>query len=405
MDTIRQTLLFSFDQLYKMQTKSRLEQILNEITIPVQFSNLFKASDERGPKGYSPLSMFYAIIAMRIEGIPNVSSLVRRLKTDLMFRYVCGFEVLGTTPSDSTFSRFISKLEESGLLGLIFNVEVDQAVDLGLVELESAAVDSTQIDAFEKPVPKSKIIGDGLHPNWGSKRDTNGNQIRWFGWKYHLICDTISGLPIGYHVTPASVHDSKAAEYLMASFAERKIKIRPKYWMFDSGYDAVWLYETVIEKHKATPLIAFNPKGAFAAPEGFDNTLHPVCSGGYKLTYWGKDGDYLKFRCPHATGHVDCSHGMAWCSTSNYGYCLKLNWRKNPRLLNYPLRGSQKWQKLYNKRTAVERLNHLLKNNLGANNLRSAGIEKAKTWLLISMITLYAGTKVIFKKHQLKQVA
>jgi hypothetical protein len=101
----------------------------------------------------------------------------------------------------------------------------------------------------------------------------------------------------------------------MASFAERKIKIRPKYWMFDSGYDAVWLYETVIEKHKATPLIAFNPKGAFAAPEGFDDTLHPVCSGGYKLTYWGKDGDYLKFRCPHATGHVDCSHGMAWCST------------------------------------------------------------------------------------------
>jgi ABC-type transport system substrate-binding protein len=68
-----------------------------------------------------------------------------------------------------------------------------------------------------------------------------------------------------------------------------------------TGYDAVWFYETVIEKHKATPLIAFNPKGAFAAPEGFDDTLHPVCSGGYKLTYWGKDGDYLKFRCPHAT--------------------------------------------------------------------------------------------------------
>jgi len=74
-------------------------------------------------------------------------------------------------------------------------------------------------------------------------------------------------------------------------------------------------------------------------------------------------------------------------------------------LLNYPLRGSEKWQKLYNKRTAIERLNNLLKNNLGANNLRSAGIDKAKTWLLISMIALYAGTRVIFKKLQLKQTA
>jgi hypothetical protein len=94
MDTIRQILLFSFDELFEMQTKSRLELILNEITIPVQLSNLFKASDERGLKGYSPLSMFYAVIALRIEGIPNVSSLVRRLKTGLVFRYILDLNFL-----------------------------------------------------------------------------------------------------------------------------------------------------------------------------------------------------------------------------------------------------------------------------------------------------------------------
>ena len=80
MDTIRQTLLFSFDELYEMQLKFRLELILNEITIPVQFSNLLKVSDEQVPKGYSPLSMLYVVIAMCIEGFPTASSLSEDLR-------------------------------------------------------------------------------------------------------------------------------------------------------------------------------------------------------------------------------------------------------------------------------------------------------------------------------------
>ena len=91
----------------------------------------------------------------------------------------------------------------------------------------------------------------------------------------------------------------------MQSFSDRKIKIIPKYWILDSVYDAVWLYKTVIQRHKTTPLIAFNPKDGFAPPEEFEDALQSVCSGGYKLTYLGKDGDNIKFRCTHTLGHVD----------------------------------------------------------------------------------------------------
>jgi hypothetical protein len=77
-----------------------------------------------------------------------------------------------------------------------------------LIKLESAADDKTQINAIEKPVPKSKFTNDRQHPNWGSKRDTNGNQIKWFGWKYHLICDTIwfYRLDIMLHLHPFMIH-------------------------------------------------------------------------------------------------------------------------------------------------------------------------------------------------------
>jgi hypothetical protein len=56
----------------------------------------------------------------------------------------------------------------------------------------------------------------------------------------------------------------------------------------------------------------------------------------------------MKFRCPHMTGDVNCPFGSNWCSSSNYGLTLKLNYRKNPRIHGYPLRNSKTWKNLYN---------------------------------------------------------
>ena len=176
MDTIRQMMLFSFEDLYKMQTETRLELALKELNIPSGLGNLFKASNERGPKGYSPKSMLYAIFAMRIEGIPNISALVRRLKSDLGFRYACGFEVLGKTPSVSCFSRFLQKIESTGILQDMFHEAVEDAREVELLSLEAVAIDATAIDAFEAPAPKAKLIDDAKHPNWGHETG--------YSWQY-----------------------------------------------------------------------------------------------------------------------------------------------------------------------------------------------------------------------------
>ena len=46
---------------------------------------------------------------------------------------------------------------------------------------------------------------------------------------------------------------------------------------------------------------------------------------GYDMVYWGCDRNYLKFRCPHALGKVNCPYGTLWCSSSNYGMVVKVN--------------------------------------------------------------------------------
>ncbi|MCC5911295.1 MAG: hypothetical protein JJT76_12735 [Clostridiaceae bacterium] len=71
------------------------------------------------------------------------------------------------------------------------------------------------------------------------------------------------------------------------------------YYAMYSGYDFEYVYEDIVNKYNAIPIIVYNPRGSYAPPEGLDEDFDPVCSAGYKLVYWDKDKNYLKFRCPH----------------------------------------------------------------------------------------------------------
>nr|WP_096232466.1 transposase [Thermoanaerobacterium sp. RBIITD] len=53
------------------------------------------------------MPLLYTLIAMQLEKIQNIVKLVDRLKSDPVFRYNCGFIVLGHVPSTSTAKTVI----------------------------------------------------------------------------------------------------------------------------------------------------------------------------------------------------------------------------------------------------------------------------------------------------------
>lgn len=301
--------------------------------------------------------------------------------------------MFGKTPSPATLSRFSTKLSMPISLENEFHNIVKKAISKGLIDGSEVAIDSTKIDAYEKSKPKKYLSNDGKSADWGCKNDTDGNKIKWFGYKLHILCDCKSELPLSILLTPASYYDGELARPLIKKYlAQYSSVLNTKYYSMDSGYDQEKNYRYIIDEVKATPIIAYNKRGAYATPEGFNEDFQPICSMGYPLTYWGKDGNYLKYRCPHATGKVDCPEGSCWCSNSSYGYCRKLNINKNPRVISYPPRHSENFTLLYNKRTSVERCNSRLKELLNVDNLHSAGILKAKTFALLNCIALVSGT-------------
>ncbi|WP_422487394.1 transposase [Gudongella sp. DL1XJH-153] len=396
---IRQDCLFSYDELMEISPKTRLMMILDQIDVSPLALAMEKTPGTRGPKGYPKERLIYSLLAKEVEQILKISSLVRRLESDPSFKYACGFGIMDKTPSESVFSRFQDALSEEPALVELFQNLVVSAMKSGIIDGSEIAIDSTKLSSYEASQPKKDIVNDGNHPNWGMKRDTNGNNIRWFGWKLHILCDAKSELPLSIKVTPASVHDGSVASDMIKDFLDSYAGLfKPSHYLMDSGYDYDYLYREIVDTYDATPIIAYNPRGSKAPPEGLNESLHPVCSAGYELKYWGKDASYMKFRCPHMTGDVDCPFGSNWCSTSNYGLTLKLNYRKNPRIHGYPLRDSKAWKKLYNKRTSVERLNARLKENLNVDGIRSNGIKKALMHCLLNCIALVAGTIAINKK-------
>lgn len=96
---------------------------------------------------------------------------------------------------------------------------------------------------------------------------------------------------------------------------------------------------------------------------------------------------------------------MNWCSSSNYGFTFKVNYKENPRFYGYTLRYSSLWHKEYDKRTSFDRFNSRLKCYLNLDNVRTKGIKKIKVHALLNYIALVAGTIAVDTNKALLKVA
>lgn len=119
---------------------------------------------------------------------------------------------------------------------------------------------------------------------------------------------------------------------------------------------------------------------------------------GFAMTYWGVDGDHLKFRCPHATDKVDCPLGMVACSSSNYGMVVKVGTRSDQRRYSSPHRDTKRLKELYNERTSVERCNSRMKTYLTADAMHVWGIQKVTTHQYLNAIILLASALAMVRQ-------
>lgn len=121
------------------------------------------------------------------------------------------------------------------------------------------------------------------------------------------------------------------------------------------------------------------------------------------MVYWGRDGKYLKYRCPAVLGKAKCP-ATSPCTASGYGYVLKLSIADDPRRHPPLPRETKKWARLYRLRTSAERVNSRLKEQLGLDHITLRGLAKVKVRAVLSLVVMLGAAVSMADRHRLEEL-
>lgn len=393
--------LLPYNEFFRLERHERLHLVLETLNT----DRLLKALEDehrRGPTQYRARSLWSALIAGVVYRIPTVAELRRHLASNPYLRFVCGISS-GRIPSEATFSRFLGALvKHEDLLRACIHELVQR---FGLVAPGfggKVAVDSTSVLAYARGKKGGaadpdarwgvKEAAEGKAKGKGGRSFTRDGKYYWFGYKLHLLVDARYEIPIGFAVTAANEADTKYLEPLLEHRERLLAGVKLEVAIADAGYDSR-ANCLAVRKRGGAPIIPLN-LGGEKAPPGITNSLGtPLCPLGLPMVYWGRDGEYLKYRCPQVRGKLRCEldqRGTDRCSLSSYKMVVKLKMADDPRRYVPIPRETKKWQRLYKLRGAVERVNSRLKEHLMLDELRVRGMRKVRCRLGLSVLVMLA---------------
>ena len=403
--------LFDFNEFFALDQSDRLVLVLKTINAE-HLIRALQGEDDVGPTGFHARVLCSAMIAGGVYRIPTVAELRRNLLSNPYLRFVCGIANAGNVPSESTFSRFLTRLiEHEDLLDQCIDDLVKRFAVLAPGFGEDVIADSTDIHAYARYTKSGSADPDAT---WGakstkeasSKRGKKGNppseasqdgdkaknKYWWFGYKLHLLVDAKYEVPIAALVSTAKEADTTQLKPLLKKRDELLADTALELVVCDGAYDSKSNILAITERG-AIPIIPLNPRNE-KEPPGITNTLGtPLCPIGLPMMFWGRDGHYLKYRCPEKSKLFCClkEHQAVFrCSTSEYGLVVKLDMRDDPRRYVPVPRETKKWERLYKMRTGVERVNSRLKENLILDELRVCGMKKVKARVGLNLLVMLA---------------
>jgi len=418
---IRHTPLFSCEEFFtEKDDNSRLLMVLTALP-DEKLVGWLQARRWKARNDYPWAMLWRCLIAKYVYQIPTYAELIRELHRNGSLRWLVGIESPEGVPHDYQLSRLLKLLSsEEGLARLdeMFAGLVDRLGELLPPLGRHLAVDGTAVHAYSNTERKELSDKDAA---WSArkkkqrrKKETGEVEERleyWFGYVVHLVVDCDTELPVAYEVTPADVSETTKFEPLLKDLQQEHpgITARTEVVTSDAGYDSGKNCKFVLEEYKALPIIKMRltqPREEICqAAEALCNELGtPLCLSLHPMKYWGRDGDYLKWRCPVACGEKVKCMVRGGCSTSKYGRVLKISLWEDPRRWPGLARESKKWTRLYKHRTAVERVHARLKDYLQLDQLTVRGLAKVKVHTALGLLVLLAGALAMAQEGRVEAV-
>jgi len=403
--------LFDFEVFISLPRNDRLVIVLEALDAEKLIAML-ERKHSRGRKGHSVRGMWSALVAGVLNRCHSLADVIRLLKRDKDTRMICGFSK-DKIPSEDALGRFLKKLvAHEQLLEDCFEDLVNRLRQLLPGFGEKLVADSTDIKAC---CNGHRAEPSDPYARWGRKggsqeikRNTAGgkkdkHEYWWFGYKLHLLVDAVYELPVSFFVTPANESDTRQLRVLLDRAKVDEKAARLEAVIADKGYDSKSNCSLIFESYGAAPIIPLIERKDVEQPDICNAKGTPTCGCGLEMVYWGRDGNYLKYRCPQAAGKALCKSRFR-CSRSPYGPVLKLPIAGDVRRHPPVPRESKKWKRLYRMRSSVERVNSRLKGLLGLGQITVRGMSKVIVRSLLSLLAMLAVGVGMAESHRLREL-
>lgn len=408
MSYVRQGRLFTFEDFFiEGDDNHRLVLVLDALDDDPLICKL--ESERKGRRNHYPIRVLWqSFIAGKVYGISTINGLIRELRRNGSLRRLLGIEQVEDVPKPWQYSRFLKKLSTPANASLLMEV-FDKAVE-ALRELlpdfgQSIAVDGTSVSSWCNTERKHLTDKDA---GWGVRKKSNEDGSprieKWYGYTVELAVDTKYEIPLGFEVIPANTNENPRLPVVMGHVRERHPDLEVKYVIADKGYDSGENCRYVLYELNALPIIPMRLTQDSDKP--FSGEIchctevgTPICGCGGKMVYAGRDGKYLKFRCPR---HTQERGGP--CSCSTYGRVLKVAISTNERRWPGLHRESKKFARLYRRRTSVERVNSRAKEHLCLDDQHVRGIGKTTVNVCLSLLVMVGGALAMARGRKLERL-
>jgi transposase len=423
MSYLYQPSLFSYDDFaIEHDDNTRLVMVLSTLMPRLEPLVIRLERERLGRRNHYPVrAMVQSVIASFVYQIPVKNELIRELKRNGSLRRLVGIESVGRVPHEWQYSRLMRKLAREENLALL-----DSAFERCVREIGSRiagfgrhiGIDGTSVESWSSG-NKDKRTGLASDPDaaWGLRVKNSkgkGGKVekvikKWFGYLVTLVVELDSELPVAYDVSPANESETKKLKVIFDDLKEEHPEIKPAAVVADAGYDSTENCSYVMGELDALPIIKMRLE---EGPDAESRTSLcrctelgvPICDEGSKMIYWGRDGGYLKYRCPAVVEGRSCGCTLDNCTTSKYGMVLKLRIEEDPRRFPGICRDSLKWKRLYRKRTACERVNSRLKEHLLLDRQHVRGKAKVTVNVVFSLLVMLTSAISMAELDRLEEI-
>lgn len=414
MAIIPQQSLFVYEEIESLGDLERLALVLHVLPDEMLMQKLARKRSN-GRDDYSVRAMWNSVLAGIVFQHATIESVRRELKRNGQLRSLCGLRGI---PSSAAYTRFLKSLfNETSLIEKMFNELVKKCHELLPDFGKHMAIDSKALPSFASGKSKRTTIDcrGERDADWGKKKysgiDETGKTwkktVAWFGFKLHLIVDSIYELPLAYDVTAASASDVKEGKSLVL----RAKRLHPalfasddayqKYMSADRGYDDIIMHE-MLHRFGFTPLIDIRNmwKGEedYRFLEGYRSLAYDyrgtifcypkLSEKPVEMSYVGyeKDRDTIRYQCPQRAYGITCPRSETCC----YHMGVRIKRSINPRVFSQLPRSTYKWEREYKQRTAVERVNSRIDVSFGFEHHTIRGQKKMKLRVGLALLVMLA---------------